>query len=458
MKKEKENQEETELEPTTEETPETPVEQPEQENKESLSESTFILINTDITERKLAEQRYKALFDSSADAIMTLAPPTWQFTSANKATIGLFGAKDEAEFITKGPGDVSPKKQPDGKVSANVAKAMIMKAMKEGSAHFDWTHMTLQGKEFQATVLLTKVKVGEEEFLQATVRDVSEEKQAENDRFAMIQNIPGMVYNAKSDWTTEIVANSEIICGYSAEELSSNKRNWLNLIHKDDKARVFKEGSKVTKKPTYLVQEYRIIDKNGNIRWVSDNKSSFFKEGKLEGISGVVFDITEKKKTEEKYEAIVHSVDAGIVAADPKTKKFLFANKGMEKLTGYSEKELINMNVSKIHPKKDLPKVFKAFKAQMSGKIKTAKNLPVKKKGGGVVMTDISSTPEQIGGKKVLLGIFKKSEKNVCPPVETKKVTKSIKHSNRRSAKHSKKHKLRQIKKDLKKKPRVKLM
>ena len=112
------------------------------------------------------------------------------------------------------------------------------------------------------------------------------------------------------------------------------------------------------------------------------------------------------------------------------------------------------MNVSKIHPKKDLPKVFKAFKAQMSGKIKTAKNLPVKKKGGGVVMTDISSTAEQIGGKKVLLGIFKKSEKNVCPPVETK----TIKHSKRRSTKHSKKHKLRQIKKDLKKKPRVKLM
>jgi PAS domain-containing protein len=41
-----------------------------------------------------SEEQYRVLFQSSRDAIMTLAPPAWSFTSGNPATVELFGAKD----------------------------------------------------------------------------------------------------------------------------------------------------------------------------------------------------------------------------------------------------------------------------------------------------------------------------------------------------------------------------
>ncbi len=52
---------------------------------------------SDITERKRAEEtlrtseaRHRTLFQNSPDALLTLAPPNWTFTSCNAASIAMF--------------------------------------------------------------------------------------------------------------------------------------------------------------------------------------------------------------------------------------------------------------------------------------------------------------------------------------------------------------------------------
>ncbi|MEI6731380.1 MAG: PDC sensor domain-containing protein [archaeon] len=133
-----------------------------------------------IKAKESVEQRYKLLYDSAADAIMTLEPPKWNFTAGNPATVKMFNCKDEKEFVSLGPGDLSPQRQPDGQLSSAKAKKMIMKSMKEGSAYFEWTHRKYKGENFLASVLLTRVESGGKTFLQATVRDISKEKKLGN--------------------------------------------------------------------------------------------------------------------------------------------------------------------------------------------------------------------------------------------------------------------------------------
>jgi PAS domain S-box-containing protein len=128
-----------------------------------------------------AEERYKVLYESASDAIMTLEPPSWKFSAGNPATLKMFNIKDEKELQSLGPWDVSPEKQPDGHLSSVDAKKMIEKAMKGGSNYFEWTHRRYRGENFPATVLLTRVKLGEKLFLQATVRDMSKEKKVEEE-------------------------------------------------------------------------------------------------------------------------------------------------------------------------------------------------------------------------------------------------------------------------------------
>jgi PAS domain S-box-containing protein len=142
----------------------------------------------DVTDRKLAEEtlrasedRYRCLFESSRDAIMTLEPPFWKFTSGNPGTMRVFGAQDEEEFISYRPWELSPERQPDGRVSLEKAQEMIETALREGSHFFEWTHRRLNGEEFPATVLLSRVQSDSKVFLQATVRDITESKRAEEE-------------------------------------------------------------------------------------------------------------------------------------------------------------------------------------------------------------------------------------------------------------------------------------
>ncbi len=130
---------------------------------------------------KNIERKFRILFESSSDAIMTLAPPSWKFTDANMATVNMFRTSSVEEFTSKGPWEFSPEFQPDGRPSAEKAREMIETAMKNGSHFFEWTHKRLDGEEFPATVLLTRVQVGDEVFLQATVRDITVRKKAEEE-------------------------------------------------------------------------------------------------------------------------------------------------------------------------------------------------------------------------------------------------------------------------------------
>ena len=130
---------------------------------------------------RAAEKRYQTLYESSRDAIMTLDPPSWRFTAGNPATLAMFDTGDETTFVATAPWQLSPELQPDGRRSEDKAKEMIETAMRAGSNFFEWRHKRLTGEEFPATVLLTRVALGDHVFLQATVRDTTEQKRIEQE-------------------------------------------------------------------------------------------------------------------------------------------------------------------------------------------------------------------------------------------------------------------------------------
>ncbi len=146
----------------------------------------FIFIAADITALKQAradlhksEIRHRILFESSQDAILTMEPPDWNFTSCNQATLKLFNVKSKEDFTELHPWDVSPEYQPDGTSSRDSSLKQIHAAMIHGSAFYEHMHKKYGGDIFPATVLLTRMELTGKVLLQGTVRDITEQKSLE---------------------------------------------------------------------------------------------------------------------------------------------------------------------------------------------------------------------------------------------------------------------------------------
>ena len=107
----------------------------------SLTDVTDLDHQVLATKRTLreSEERYGSLFKSTWDAMMTIEPPSWRFSSANPSMLRMFKAKDEAEFALYRPWTLSPERQPDGRISEEKAKEMIATAMRDGCHSFEWT-------------------------------------------------------------------------------------------------------------------------------------------------------------------------------------------------------------------------------------------------------------------------------------------------------------------------------
>ncbi len=144
----------------------------------------ILAIIRDVTEQKIAEEKlkeseekYQTIYKSSKDALMLLDERG--FFDCNESSLQLFGCKSTEEFAKNSPADLSPLTQPDGTLSVESAQKHIHKALDAGKDQFFWVHQRTDGTTFFADVLLTKMQFKGKSVLQATVRDITEQKEAE---------------------------------------------------------------------------------------------------------------------------------------------------------------------------------------------------------------------------------------------------------------------------------------
>jgi PAS domain S-box-containing protein len=115
-------------------------------------------------------------------------------------------------------------------------------------------------------------------------------------------------WRAEDGWPVAFVSSNISQWGYEAESLIDGKPPFTEMVHPDDLARVMREVSDYTASGhSPFLQEYRLVTRNGEIRWVIDETIVIRRDdGRVEFYDGVLSDITERKLTEQ---SLTHSLN-----------------------------------------------------------------------------------------------------------------------------------------------------
>ncbi|MEI8084949.1 MAG: PAS domain S-box protein [Paludibacter sp.] len=118
----------------------------------------------------------------------------------------------------------------------------------------------------------------------------------------LIMNLPGYVYRCKNDpnWTMiYISAGCEAITGYTSKEFTEQKVVFNNLVQADYKDFLWTQFQMDQSRQKVFEQEYPIITKNGETRWIWERGRMVFDDDKNPlYIEGFITDITERKQLE----------------------------------------------------------------------------------------------------------------------------------------------------------------
>jgi len=168
-----------------------------------------------------------------------------------------------------------------------------------------------------------------------------------------MQNFQGIAYQiiAKSAGASRMLSfhgTIEGITGYPESSFNSGEVTWQTLVHPDDIQKVQEVGRRLLTEDTFIGDSYyRIIDRNGHIRWVHDVCRKVFLESQKEYLlQGSVYDVTRRVEAEK---AIKESEAAlsGIFRASPAgigvvfNRIFKRVNDRFCEMIGYTREELL---------------------------------------------------------------------------------------------------------------------
>ncbi|MCP4724621.1 MAG: PAS domain S-box protein, partial [bacterium] len=254
--------------------------------------------------------------------------------------------------------------------------------MKNKDGEWRWLHS-------QESVFM-RLEDGTPKQIFGIIRDITEQKKtagalrvSEEKYRSFVEDFHGIAFRGDLNFKPSFFHGAvEEITGYSEKEFVAGKLRWDQVVHSEDfKAILLEDVGRLQTIPDYSnVREYRIIHKNGDIRWVQETINNICDDsGKPAIVQGTICDITEHKLAEitinTTLEKLKHSqdeldrmfqfADYMVCIADLEKGYFTKISPAFTRRLGWSEKELLSKPILDfIHPD-DVKKTADIIEEQM---------------------------------------------------------------------------------------------
>jgi PAS domain S-box-containing protein len=319
--------------------------------------SGIIGVSRDISERRRSQLEYRKLLQATTDGFFVL-DTHGMFVDVNDAYCALLGYARE-ELLGLGIQDVDTVESPEA-TAAHIALIMTT-----GYDRFETRHRRKDGAILDIEMSVTYLDSGVGRFY-CFARDITEHKRAElalqateelyrslSELTADYAYIVGVEPDGRriTEWVSPSFAR---VTGYTlAEYRTLNER--LRIVHPDDSA-VTEARARRLLNGNLSIDEYRIITKAGDVRWIRSYARGEFDPaaGRVTRIVGAATDITAAKRAQEalaeseaRYHNLFEQVADAILVHDTQG-RFLDANQVACQRLGYTHDEMLAMNLRQV--------------------------------------------------------------------------------------------------------------
>jgi len=132
---------------------------------------------------------------------------------------------------------------------------------------------------------------------------IDELAESERNKSILLSNMPGVAFRCANDanYTVTFISDSCYdLTGYTAEELHSMKPSYNDLIHPEYRSALIGKWDSEDEENTISTDEYPIITKSGEIKWVMEQSQRMYDaDHNVIGSEGFITDVTQKKQAEE---------------------------------------------------------------------------------------------------------------------------------------------------------------
>ncbi|MDO9235698.1 MAG: PAS domain S-box protein, partial [Aquabacterium sp.] len=274
------------------------------------------------------------------------------FIDCNEKGASMYGLS-RAEVIGRSPADLAPERQPDGRLSAEVAGEKIIAALSGEPQQFEWQPLRPDGVPLEVEITLNRIELGGSVCLQAVVRDITERKRVE---LQLIES--ELQYRTLADSGQALIwtAGTDKLCDYFNKvwlEFTGRSieqeinQGWLESVHPDDYQHCRDVYLSFFDRHEKFGMDYRLRRHDGEYRWIRDEGCPRYNsEGEFIGYIGYCLDITERKAAEENLRITASVFDTsqeGILITNA-SNVIVDVNPAFTRITGYSREEVLGRN------------------------------------------------------------------------------------------------------------------
>jgi diguanylate cyclase (GGDEF)-like protein/PAS domain S-box-containing protein len=272
------------------------------------------MANADSTDMKMreSEARLRAILGSMADAVIS-ADQDGRIVAVNGGARRIFGFQDEEVL-----GEEFTILVPERHRQTHRAWASRIGAGEEAAAGVRTVEVhgrRLDGEEFPAEVSFSTWTLDGRRFVTAVIRDITERRRAQAALRAseakyrdLVEHVPATVYTAglgpDGPWRY-VSPRVEELLGFPAEAWVGDPGFWWSRVHPEDRELVLSEEKESWSSPLghRTSVEYRLVGRDGEIRWVSDDAAVVHPEdGSPAHWSGFLTDVTDRKILEDQLQ------------------------------------------------------------------------------------------------------------------------------------------------------------